>query len=96
MDRLGTILKVIGFVAVLSLAGVYASDYLWIDYRLGHTTGRDALGTVTYYYATTLKNGKLDIFYNQPQTEVCAYSLFPHAGYRPCWYATREKVRTIN
>jgi len=95
MDRIGTLVKVIGFVAVLSLAGVYASDYLWIDYRLSHTSGPDALGTVTYYYATTLKNGKLDIFYNQPQTEVCVYSLFPHAGYRPCWYAVRDKVRTI-
>jgi hypothetical protein len=80
MDHIGTVLKVIGFVAVLSLAGLY---------------GPDALGTVTYYYAAMPKNGKLDIFDNQPQTEVCAYSLFPHAGYRPRWYAVSDRVRTI-
>ena len=47
-------------------------------------------------YATTLKNGKLEIFYNQPQTEVCIHAIFPHAGYRPCWYATRNTVRTVS
>ena len=41
------------------------------------------------------KNGRLEVFYNQPQSEVCVYALFPHAGYRPCWYAVRNKVRTI-
>jgi hypothetical protein len=51
---------------------------------------------VTFYVATPLKNGKLDIFYDQPQTEVCVYSLLPHAGYRPCWYAARQTVRTIS
>ena len=96
MDRLAAILKGIGFVALVSLVGVYASDYVWIEYRLGHPTGADALGTVTYYYATTLKNGKLEIFYNQPQTEVCIHAIFPHAGYRPCWYATRNTVRTVS
>jgi hypothetical protein len=71
-------------------------DYIWIEYRLGYAANADALGTVTYYLAATLKNGKLEIFYNQPQTEVCIYAIFPHAGYRPCWYATRDKVRTVS
>ena len=95
MTRLGDILRIAAFVAVLSAAGVYLSDYVWIEYRLSHATSPEALGTVTFYYATLLKNGRLNIFYNQPQTEVCVYALFPHAGYRPCWYAVREKVRTI-
>ena len=96
MDRVGNILKVIGFVVLVSLIGVYVSDYAWTEYRLGHAAGADALGTVTFYYATMLKNGKLEIFYNQPQTEVCIYAIFPHAGYRPCWYAVRNKVRTVS
>ena len=95
MTRLTDVLRIAAFVAVLSAAGVYVLDYAWIEYRLNHAAGPDALGTVTFYYATRLKNGRLDIFYNQPQTEVCVYALFPHAGYRPCWYAVREKVRTI-
>jgi hypothetical protein len=43
-----------------------------------------------------LKNGRLEVFYNQPQSEVCVYALFPHSGYRPCWFAGRSKVRTIS
>jgi hypothetical protein len=96
MDRVGNILKVIGFVVLVSLVAVYAADYAWSEYRLGHASGADALGTLTFYYATMLKNGKLEIFYNQPQTEVCIYAIFPHAGYRPCWYAARNKVRTVS
>ena len=96
MDRVAHVLKVIGFVIVVSLVGIYVSDWIWIEYRLGHATTTDALGTATFYYATMLKNGRLEVFYNQPQSEVCVYSLFPHAGYRPCWYAVRSKVRTIS
>jgi len=95
MSRLSGVLRIAAFVAVLSAAGVYLSKNVWIEYRLSHASGPDALGTVTFYYATPLKNGRLNIFYNQPQTEVCVYALFPHAGYRPCWYAERERVRTI-
>src|SRR5215510_12350025 len=95
VDRFVAILRITGFVILLSLAGTFVSDYVWIEYRLGHLAGPDALGTVTYYYATPLKNGRLEIFYNQPQTEVCVYALFPHAGYRPCWFAVREKVRSV-
>jgi len=96
MDRIARILKVLGFVVVVSLVGVYVTDYAWIEYRLGHSTATDALGTVTFYYATMLKNGRLEVFYNQPQSEVCVYALFPHSGYRPCWFVGRSKVRTIS
>jgi len=95
VSRLLTILRIAGFVLLVSVVGTFVSDYVWIEYRLGHMAGPDALGTVTFYYATMLKNGRLEVFYSQPQTEVCVYALFPHAGYRPCWFAVREKVRTI-
>jgi hypothetical protein len=96
MDRAVAIVKGILLAAALTLAGVGLSDYAWTEYRLGRASGRDVLGTVTFYVATPLKNGKLDIFYDQPQTEVCVYSLLQHAGYRPCWYAARQTVRTIS
>ena len=88
MDRLAHILKVLGFVVVVSLVGVYVTDYAWIEYRLGHSTATDALDRSAAFY-------KLG-FYNQPQSEVCVYALFPHSGYRPCWFAGRSKVRTIS
>jgi hypothetical protein len=80
-------------VVFLVLLGVaYAGDYLrvWLK-RDGGSSG-DALGAVTFYYAVRLKSGRTEIYYDQPQTEVCVRSLFPHFGYRPCWYAGREKL----
>jgi hypothetical protein len=96
LDRTGAMVKGTLLVALLALIGASLADYAWTEFRLRRATGGDTLGTVTFYYATPLKNGKLDIFYNQPQTEVCVYSLLPHAGYRPCWYAVRENVRTVS
>ncbi|HZF06979.1 MAG TPA: hypothetical protein VE932_21765, partial [Patescibacteria group bacterium] len=49
-----------------------------------------ALQTMTVYLATRLKSGKLEVFTDRPQTEVCARALFPHFGYRPCWYVRRS------
>jgi hypothetical protein len=82
--------------AALSFLGVYASDYAWLEYRIGHDTAGQAFGSVTFYYATPLKNGRTEIFYDQPQTEICVQALFPHAGYRPCWYAARSLVRMVS
>ena len=96
MDRAIPVAKGLLLAAALSFLGVYASDYAWIEYRMGHDTAGDAFGSVTFYYATMLKSGRTEIFYDQPQTEVCIQALFPHAGYRPCWYAVRSRVRTIS
>jgi hypothetical protein len=52
--------------------------------------------TLTFYYSTRLKNGREQVYYDQPQTEVCVRAVFPHGGRRPCWYARREPVRVIS
>jgi hypothetical protein len=79
--------------AALLLAGLYAGDDVWVRYRLAHKGTRDPLGEVTFYYATALKSGRVEVFYDQPGREVCVRALFPHLGYRPCWYAGRSHVR---
>lgn len=85
-----------GLIAVLALfVVVYASDYSLLRYRMKKDNGAAAVGTVTSYYATALKDGRLQIFTDQPQTETCVHSLFPHSGLRPCWYASRNNVKTI-
>lgn len=96
MDRALLVAKGLLLAAALSFLGVYASDYVWIEYRMGHVTAGQAFGDVTFYYATMLKNGRTEIFYDQPQTEVCVQALFPHGGYRPCWYAVKSRVRTVS
>jgi len=82
-------------VALASLAIVYGADYLWVRYKRGHPNVGDAFGAVTFYYSTRLKSNRIEIFYNQPQTEACVRSLFPHFGERPCWVAARQSVRQI-
>ena len=65
---------------------VYTGDALLLRYRLAHGGGRE---TLTVYLATRLKSGKLEVFTDRPQTEVCGQALLPHFGYRPCWYVRR-------
>jgi hypothetical protein len=81
-------------VLTLILVGaVYAADSLRVWYSQRGASGGAALGSVTFYIAVTLKSGRTEIYYDQPQTEVCVRALFPHVGYRPCWYAARDRVR---
>ena len=54
---------------------------------------RMPLEEVTIYCATTLKNGKVEIFWDTPQREVCVRALFPQLGHAPCWYVRRRTVR---
>ena len=65
---------------------LYLGDTLVLSLRMTQGGGQE---TVTVYFATRLKSGKLEIFTDRPQTEVCAQALFPHFGYRPCWYVRR-------
>ncbi|MFZ0582704.1 MAG: hypothetical protein WAN72_19465 [Candidatus Acidiferrales bacterium] len=85
-----------GVIAVLALfVIVYVCDYGLLRFKMSRNKGADAMGTVTSYYSTALKDGRLQIFTDQPQTETCVHSLFPHSGMRPCWYASRNNVKTI-
>ncbi len=89
-------MKRILFTAVLLLGVVYAADYLSVRYRI--PGNREALGVVKIqrYYAVPQKNRKTEFIFIEPETEVCAHSLFPHFGYRPCWYVNRKKVKRID
>jgi hypothetical protein len=83
-------------IALAACAILYAADYALFQYKMSKNNGADALGSVTSYYGTALKDGKMEIFTDQPQTETCTHSLFPHSGYRPCWYAGRNNVKPIS
>jgi hypothetical protein len=83
-----TILSVLATL-VLGPALVYAADDLLVRAR------REPTETVTVYVATKLKNGQLEIFYNQPVSETCVRSLFPHGGRRPCWDVRRSPLKVV-
>ena len=82
---------VLGTLATIVVGAllVYVADDLWVRLR------RDPVETVTLFVGTKLKNGQIEIFYNQPITEVCVRSLFPHGGRRPCWYVRRSPVKLV-
>ena len=96
MKGRGAVVKSLLLAAALTLVGIFLSDYAWTEYRVEHAEDGTALDTVTYYLAAPLKSGRTEIYYDQPQSEICVRALLPHAGFRPCWYATRQTVRVAD
>jgi hypothetical protein len=89
-------MKRIAVVVVALLAASYGCDYLWVRYKVVNPKAGDAFSSVTFYDSTTMKNGKVEVFYDQPQTMACVQSMFPHFGDQPCWYASRKTVKSID
>jgi hypothetical protein len=96
MPRPATLLKYVAIFCGVSLALVYAADDMRVSYKMNRGGARDPLETVTLYYATSLKNGKVEVYYDQPVTQVCVHSIFPHSGYTPCWYLNRSAIKRIS
>ena len=88
MKRLKTIVAII----IVLIAAIYIGDYAWLRYRASGNADGDAFGSVQLFYATQLKNGKVEVFYDQPVARECVHSIFPHLGYGPCWYEQRTTV----
>jgi hypothetical protein len=85
-------------ITTVALLGVlYASDYLFAVIRKGNPKAGQAFGTVTvqHYYSIPHKDGKAELVFQDPQTQPCVRSIFPHFGYTPCWYARRESQTPI-
>jgi len=93
-QNLRTRLRRIFLVAILSVVGAAAIAFA-LDYavfRARAATNRNAFGAVMvrHYYAVLQKNGKTEFMFDPPQPWTCVNSLFPHAGYLPCWYLRRH------
>lgn len=81
---------------LLITAGMaYLGDSLYIQRKVAGANSAAAFGNVRFYYATKEKNGKYIIYQDSPQNEVCVHALFPHYGYKPCWFASRNTVRVV-
>lgn len=90
-------MKFRALIAVLIiLAAVYCADDLWVRYPF--PKGRQAFGKVTVqrYDAIAEKNNRTEYVFEDPLTETCVHSLFPHMGYAPCWYLARQAEQRIN
>ncbi len=81
---------------VACLVILYAGDYLSLRYRI--PGNREQFGSVEVqrYYAVPQKNRSTEYIFDQPVTQACVNSLFPHFGDPPCWYLNRHKRQEIN
>lgn len=83
-------------IAVVALCLFYVCDYGVLRYRMARGGSDAALGTVTVLYGAPLKDGKVRVFSDQPETDTCVRSIFPHLGYAPCWYARSHAIKIAN
>jgi hypothetical protein len=79
------------FVALVVLAVAFCGDYLSVRIRMLHPKPTDPFEAMTSLRILAIpeKNGKTEYetdTLNPQQTVTCVHSLFPHAGYSPCWY----------
>ena len=86
-------LKRLAGTTILSAAAViliaYGVDYLMFRHRVGASKAFGQV-SVTTYDAVHQKNGRTQFLFNPPQAQTCVNSLFPRAGYLPCWYLQRH------
>jgi hypothetical protein len=79
-------------IAISLFIALYAGDYLMLRYRIAAHGVEAASSSVPTYSAAPLKNGRLDVYYDQPQMQTCVRSIFPWLGYPPCWYLRRHTI----
>jgi len=89
------LLKRIGAAIIAFFVLLYAGDYALLHHKMSNPDQSAAFGAVTSFYGTATKDGKMEIFTDQPQTETCVRSIFPHDGYRACWHIPHGAVKQI-
>jgi hypothetical protein len=88
-------------ISVFTLfCALYASDELAFQYKVHSSQSGSAFGAVDMQrmLAIELKGGKVQYTLDQQQPaqiQKCVYSLFPHAGFSPCWYLLRQSRKPI-
>ena len=92
MQSLSPLLSRIATALIALVIVLYIGDYVVMRMRTNPT------GTcqVTKLYAVPQKDGKTEYETGEPETQTCANSVFPHLGYRPCWYVKRHKTQQVN
>ena len=98
LRRLLLIAERVLIVVLLSLAVLFAGDSLYVRYRMLHPKADDPFEVVEVLplYSYPVKGGKNEyVLSDTPVKQSCVHSLFPHAGYNPCWYVKRQSQKPI-
>ncbi len=83
-------------ITALALCGLYAGDDFSVRFRIPRSRNPFGVVNVQTSYAVKQKDGKVEYYFNPPETQTCVRSLFPHMGYAPCWYLARKSSRQIS
>ena len=86
--------SILGFVAAAA-AILYIFDYVSAKYAIPGNRQVYADVTINQYWAVKEKGNKIEYSPADPFIERCVYAVFPHFGYRPCWYVMRHTRRAI-
>jgi len=79
----------------LTIALVYAGDYIYLRARMIHPTPTVPFESITAPRILAIQEKNNRVSYqtdeqNPMQTFVCVHSLFPHYGNQPCWYLKKK------
>jgi hypothetical protein len=98
--QLKRLLRVLLLVLIAALCLAYVVDFAQSHYRM--SAGRNAFGSVTVDRFSAIPQkapggtNRTEFDYMGSENQTCLNSLFPHAGYTPCWYARRHTDRRVN
>jgi hypothetical protein len=88
---------IVGITSALGLTALaYAVDYALFRYKVATNRQPFAQIIVTSYDAIPQKSGKTQFIFHPPGPQTCVNTLFPHAGYVPCWYLQRHTEQVTN
>jgi hypothetical protein len=79
----------LGLIALVVV--IFVIDYIQLKAR-----GAAGIGTIPLTVGTAMKDGRVQIFTGDDQTETCVRSLFPHFGFNPCWYVKQNSTQIIS
>jgi hypothetical protein len=79
----------LGLIALVVV--IFVIDYVQLKAR-----GAAGIGTIPLTVGTAMKDGRVQIFTGDDQTETCVRSLFPHFGFNPCWYVKQNSTQIIS
>lgn len=84
--------------ALLGLVGaaliVYLIDWISWKYRIPGNRQVSSDIRVDQLYTDLNKYNEIEYSRGEPVIERCVWALFPHEGYRPCWYVTQHTLQT--
>jgi hypothetical protein len=89
--RIGQWIKRAAILVFGVVVAAYAADYL--SFSRHFPASRTLISTikVNVFYLVPHKDGKVEVIESDPESQVCAHTLFSQAGYPPCWRTKNEK-----